>query len=133
MSIKVDQANAFEAVIQWWFAGHILVIYWWYTRDILPVHSPFLAVCHHSLAQKPAEFGSFCRISGYKRKKVRELALPDFAKLLDIAAPVYVRAAGFLAAWSRIVSSTLLGTCAKVNGSIEYEARHFESERMAVA
>ena len=46
---------------------------------------------------------------------------------------VYVRAAGFLEAWSRIVVRTLLGTCAKVNGSIEYEARPFESDRMAVA
>ena len=31
----------------------------------------------------------------------------------------YVRAAGFFAAWSRIVVKTLLGTCAKVNGSME--------------
>ena len=45
----------------------------------------------------------------------------------------YVRAAGRLAAWSRIVSSTLLGTCSKMNGSIEYDARPFDSERMAVA
>ena len=45
----------------------------------------------------------------------------------------YVRAAGFFAAASRIVVRTLLGTCAKLNGSIEYEARPFESERIAVA
>ena len=45
----------------------------------------------------------------------------------------YVRAAGFLAAWSMIVSSTLFGTCSNVSGSIEYDARPFDSERMAVA
>jgi len=45
----------------------------------------------------------------------------------------YVRAAGFLAAWSRIVVRTLFGTRSKVNGSIEYDARPFDSERMAVA
>jgi len=33
--------------------------------------------------------------------------------------PPYVRAAGFFAAWSRIVVRTLFGTCAKVNGSME--------------
>jgi hypothetical protein len=44
-----------------------------------------------------------------------------------------VRAAGFLAAWSRIVVSTLLGTCSNVSGSMEYDARPLESERMAVA
>ena len=44
----------------------------------------------------------------------------------------YVRAAGRLAAASRIVVSTLLGTCSKLNGSIEYEARPLDSERIAV-
>jgi hypothetical protein len=32
-----------------------------------------------------------------------------------------------------IVVSTLFGTCENVNGSIEYDARPFESERIAVA
>ena len=45
----------------------------------------------------------------------------------------YVRAAGLLLAWSRIVSSTLFGTCSNVSGSIEYDARPLDSERMAVA
>ncbi len=35
------------------------------------------------------------------------------------AGAAYVRAAGFLAAWSKILFKTLLGTCSKVNGSIE--------------
>ncbi len=45
----------------------------------------------------------------------------------------HVLAAGFLAACSRIVSSTLFGTCSNVSGSIEYDARPLDSERMAVA
>jgi len=36
-------------------------------------------------------------------------------------------------ALSKMVASTLLGTCSNVNGSIEYEARPLESERIAVA
>ena len=47
--------------------------------------------------------------------------------------PAYVRAAGFLAALSSIVVSTLFGTCSNVSGSIEYDARPFDSERIAVA
>jgi len=54
-------------------------------------------------------------------------------RLFDWSNNLQVRAAGFLAAWSRIVVRTLLGTCEKVNGSMEYEARPFERERMAVA
>lgn len=46
---------------------------------------------------------------------------------------VYVRAAGFDFAESRIFSATLFGTCSNENGSMEYEARPLESERMAVA
>ena len=64
-------------------------------------------------------------------KKVRKLSLPDIVKLIGFA--VYVRAAGFLAAWSKMVFKTLFGTCSNVNGSIEYEARPFDSDRMAVA
>ena len=41
--------------------------------------------------------------------------------------------AGFDFAVSRMVARTLLGTCSNVSGSIEYEARPFESERIAVA
>ena len=32
---------------------------------------------------------------------------------------LYVRAAGFLAAWSKIVLRTAFGTCSKVSGSME--------------
>ncbi len=46
---------------------------------------------------------------------------------------VYVRAAGFFEAASRIVFRMLFGTCSNVNGSIEYEARPLDSERIAVA
>jgi hypothetical protein len=44
-----------------------------------------------------------------------------------------VRGGGFLAAVSKIVFNTLVGTCSKVSGSIEYDARPFDSERIAVA
>ena len=45
----------------------------------------------------------------------------------------YVRAAGFLPACSRMTLRTLAGTCSNVKGSIEYEARPLESDRIAVA
>ena len=44
-----------------------------------------------------------------------------------------MRAAGLDFALSRIVARTLLGTCSNVSGSIEYDARPFDSERIAVA
>ena len=44
-----------------------------------------------------------------------------------------VRAAGFDFAESRIVFKMLVGTCSKVSGSIDYEARPFDSDRIAVA
>ena len=44
-----------------------------------------------------------------------------------------VRAAGLFFAESNIVVSTLLGTCSKVDGSMEYDARPLDNERIAVA
>src|SRR5438552_10031944 len=44
-----------------------------------------------------------------------------------------VRAAGFDFAESKIVFRMLEGTCSNVSGSIEYDARPFDRERMAVA
>ena len=40
-------------------------------------------------------------------------------RLVELIFIFYVRAAGFFAAASKMVVSTLFGTCAKVSGSIE--------------
>ena len=53
--------------------------------------------------------------SGNKKKQP---PLPEAARGIVIRI-VYVRAAGFLAAVSRIWVSTLLGTCSNVSGSME--------------
>ena len=53
----------------------------------------------------------------------------EFEKL----AFAYALAAGFLVALSNIVLRTLVGTCSKVSGSMEYDARPLDSDRMAVA
>ena len=79
---------------------------------------------HSSLASSVNGFLDAKTLRHYCRS-VREKLLSNF--------PDYVRAAGLALAASRSFSETLLGTCAKVNGSIEYEARPLESERIAVA
>ena len=60
----------------------------------------------------------FVAIRGCNMEIKKRPLLPKAAVKID-GRIYYVLAAGFLAAWSKIVLKTAFGTCSKVSGSME--------------